>query len=87
MGTGGVGLIKEFGEWRIVYKSAEWAAYARNGGGRMTFSDNPFYASAEFNWHSGKWVVSKGLELLAWVDTREAALMTLDGLCALEGYS
>ena len=83
MGIGMRQLTREYGDTRIVFKSAEWKLYVHNG--RTTFDTCPFYASAEFN--GRKWFVYRDMALVAHALTREAALQTLEGLCALEGYS
>jgi len=68
-----------------VFKSNAWKLYVDTGGKPM-FDTNPFYAAAEYNSYCGKWAISRNAELVAWAPTREAAVQTLEGLCALEGY-
>lgn len=77
-----VGLTKEYGDTRIVFKSNAWKLYVDTGGGPRY----QFYAAAEYTSHCGKWAISRNAELVAWAPTREAAVQTLEGLCALEGY-
>ena len=79
-----VGLTKEYGDTRIVFKSNAWLLYI-DGNGKPMFDTNPFYAAAEYNDHVGKWAITRNAELVAWATTRENAVQTLEGLCALEG--
>ena len=89
MGTGVrepiVGLSKEYGDTRIVFKSTKWKVYV-DSGGQPVFDTDPLYAAAEYSSHRGKWAISRNAELVAWAPTREDAVQTLEGICALEGY-
>lgn len=80
-----VGLTKEYGDTHIVFRSNAWKLYVDTGGKPM-FDTNPFYAAAEYNSYCGEWAISRNAELVAWAPTREDAVQTLEGLCALEGY-